>query len=203
MRRDAKKVSVFLLRLVILLILSAGIACSTSRRKFRNMHRGMPYGSKIEVEFSKYLWKALEKSRLVGENSFNTTPRSGEDPHGVVVETLSGKVKVLGGLGQVYVQKNYLGREITRTRVAKLREKYLQSISVMYKREHTYDPANKNWFWAEFTPRGEIRYKVEKLPAAGRVARGEKQGCINCHAGAPGGDYVFSNTAMRLEKDRH
>ena len=159
----------------------------------------MPYGSSIELGYAKKLWQALERNRLVGKEAINTTPKAGQDPHGVVLETLSGKLKVLGHEGQFYLQRNYLGKKITRSRVAKHRSLYIKSISVMMKRSYGYDLDNKNWYWVEFAPDGSVVRKIEGLPAAGRVAKGEKFGCIACHAGAPGGDFVFSNTAMKLD----
>ena len=41
------------------------------------------------------------------------------------------------------------------------------------------DPANNDWFWANFEPDGQI------------AAEGQVLGCIGCHGGARNNDFVF------------
>ena len=46
-----------------------------------------PFGTKADVTYSKNLWAALEKARLVGKNSINTRPYEGQAPHGAICAT--------------------------------------------------------------------------------------------------------------------
>ncbi len=51
---------------------------------------------------------------------------------------------------------------------------------VMYKKE-AFDPSNNDWFWASYSPEGDVK------------AEGKVNGCINCHAREKEADYIFSN----------
>ena len=65
-----------------------------------------------------------------------------------------------------------------------------------YQRESGYDSDNEDWFWAKYMPDGSLAVKSKmgmKIRLAGRVAKGKSEGCIACHHGAPGGDYVFAS----------
>ena len=66
----------------------------------------------------------------------------------------------------------------------------LANVTVMFQREAGYDPENNDWFWAMYTPDGMVGMMGE-MAAAGRA-----EGCIGCHAGAPGGDYVFLHDGL-------
>ena len=77
--------------------------------------------------------------------------------------------------------------QLSREQVLSDPEQYPESITVMYRREQGYDPANQNWFWGKYNPDGSLQTTPEGMPLAGRAA-----GCINCHSAAEGGDYVYS-----------
>ena len=184
---------------ILFFAVGCSMISSMFSRKSLKMTKGQPYGSSVELKYADELWDVLEKNKLVGDESFRAVPMQGSDPHGIVVEIIRGKIKVAGFEGDVLVQKNYSGPGISRSRVAKHGKVYLKSISVMKKRRHKYDVDNKNWYWAEFDASGKVVGKINGFAKAGRVAKGAKMGCISCHGGAPGGDYIFSNTAMQLD----
>ncbi|GMQ90223.1 MAG: hypothetical protein BMS9Abin10_0577 [Gammaproteobacteria bacterium] len=152
------------------------------------------FGSSADVNYAKTLWKALRKTRLVGESSIGSTPYKGTHPHGTILETLDGVIKVTGDKGEVIVKKNYGGPGTSKTNVADNPKKYLKSITVMFRRPNGYDPDNKDWFWVKYAPNGLILNNPAGKPLAGRVAKGVRgKGCIDCHKTAPGGDYVFNH----------
>jgi len=151
-----------------------------------------PFGGADDVAYGKHLWEHLGKERLVGKNSFRPMPYETPPPHGGFVETLDGKITVNGHNGGVIVKKNFGERDKTkREEVANDPEKYMTSVTVMFKREKGYDPDNKNWFWAKYAPDGKLLKNPKGLALAGRVAKGGDKGCIACDAGAPGDDMVF------------
>ena len=105
-----------------------------------------------------------------------------ENPHGTFSKTYANKIAADDPaklpIGSVLVREDY---DAKRKRL---------SISVMY-RVKDYDPAHVNWYWMQFTENGEIARTPEKegkKPIAGKVSS-----CSNCHAKAPGKDFVFSN----------
>lgn len=163
------------------------------------MARGMgmiPMGSKQDIADADQLWTALKQAKLVGTNAKKATPYKGQPPHGKILEILSGDISVDGYVGFAIVKRNYGGPGVSTKSVGKNRNNYLKAITVMYKRESGYDDDNKNWFWAKYKPNGDLHVKPKmgmKIALAGRVAKGKPEGCISCHMGAPGGDYVFSN----------
>lgn len=67
----------------------------------------------------------------------------------------------------------------------------------MYRREAGYDADNGNWFWAKYTPYGEVEQNTSGVYLAGRVAKGATKGCIACHKSAPGNDMVFNTDRHR------
>ena len=120
----------------------------------------------------------------------------GTPPHGKVLETLHKQITVNGHTGMAIVKRNYGGPDVSIGNVDANRAKYLKAVTVMYKREAGYDAEDKDWFWAKYTPDGGLHVKEKmgmKIRLAGRVAKGKPEGCISCHQGAPGGDFVFAN----------
>lgn len=153
-----------------------------------------PFGSDADVNAAHSLWWALRKAKLVGANAICGTPYKGTYPHDVVLTTLDAVVNVSGHEGVVIVKNNYGEREVSARAVANDPGRYLQAITVMFKRESAYDSDNKDWFWVTYGPDGEILKSPQGKPLAGRAAKSETgTGCIACHHGAPGGDYVFSH----------
>jgi len=191
-----------LLILLSLTVIAAVVftAATFTKTSVVEAQNNAPFGTKQDVEYSKSLWQALEKAKLVGPNTIETVPYKGQPPHGAILETVASTITAHGNTGKVYVKANYGGSDITRSKVANDRQKYLKAVTVMFKREKGYDPDNRDWFWAKYTPDGGLHKNPKGMLLAGRVAKGMKKGCIACHSSADGGDYLFNNTAAQLDK---
>lgn len=153
----------------------------------------MPFGGPDSVAYSQELWKVLEKAGLVGASAKPDKPYAGTEPHGFVLETIESKATVKGHAGKVIVKRNYGPAGISVDAVKSDRAKHLKAITVMFQREEGYDPDNQNWFWVKYKPDGSLDINPKGMKLAGRVAKGMDQGCIACHKGAGGGDYLFRN----------
>ncbi|MGQ1786436.1 MULTISPECIES: hypothetical protein [unclassified Saccharicrinis] len=67
---------------------------------------------------------------------------------------------------------------------------------VMVKRESGFDTTNKDWEFMQIPFDASNDYGINPfgmLPAVGAGNRGSLAGCIGCHSGAGGGDYLFVN----------
>ena len=158
---------------------------------------GPPFGDKASVSYSKALWSAMKKARLVGADSIRTRPYEGTEPHGAVLETLDSTLKVKGHRGVVIIKKNFGPAGISVEEVSNNPAKHIKAITVMFKREKGYDPENKNWFWVKYKPNGSLHVNPKKMKLAGRVAKGMDKGCIACHKGADGDDMVFNTNRIK------
>jgi len=153
---------------------------------------GKPFSNPEDIAFANQLWKDMTSARLVGKNSFHAMPYETPPPHGNFVEPMDGMLTVNGRTDIVIVKRNFGKRGVTtKEQVANNPNKYMTSITVMFKREKGYDPDNKDWFWAKYAPGGKLMKNPKGMSLAGRVAKGAPKGCIACHSGAPGGDMVY------------
>ena len=151
-----------------------------------------PFGNPEDISFGQKLWRTLENNRLVGKDTFRPMPYETAPPHGNIVETLDGMIDLDNRRSIVIVKKNFGKRDVTTLeQVADNPEKYMTSITVMFKREKGYDTENKDWFWAKFQPDGTLMKNKKGMSLAGRVAKGSDKACIACHSAAPGDDYVY------------
>jgi hypothetical protein len=144
-----------------------------------------PFGSKGDVSYAKSLWSKMEAKGL---NSAPANLYIGGPPHGKVREVLEAKIDGK----RVIVKRNYRGKGITVAKVVANRAKYLKSITVMQKRKG-FDPADADWYWVKYAPDGTVMKNKKGMSLAGKVAKGKPIGCIACHAGAPGGSFVFAH----------
>ncbi|WP_041279673.1 cytochrome P460 family protein [Desulfobacula toluolica] len=190
------KKTLFILSLVII----ATLGFTACMQKNMTMQQDVPpFGSEYDVAYSNALWKVLEKEKLVGPDQIRALPYEGMEPHGVILEQLSTNVTVNGHTGIVYVKANYMGDGMTRSKVVNDPDQYLVAVTVMFKREKGYDPDNQDWFWVKYKSDGSLFANPKGVMLAGRVAKGMNTGCIACHTGADGGDYLFNNTASHLD----
>lgn len=166
---------------------SVGDAIGASHKKMK------PCCDDASVKYSKSLWSALSKANLVGKSAINARPYEGQAPHGAVLQTLDTSVKVGKNKGRVIVKKNFGPKGVSLNDVWKDPNKHLKAVTVMYKREKGYDKDNQDWFWAKFKPDGSLHTNPKGMMLAGRVMKGADKGCIACHKGADGGDYLFIN----------
>lgn len=163
------------------------------------MPDGSPYGTVSEIGYAAQLWEALVSTNMVGSEAIPNEPFfGGARPHGMILEIAQGNVLVNDHSGFVIVKKNYNGTNVSVATVKQNRNRYLDSITVMFRREAHYDDDNQNWFWAKYKPDGTLFEKIvnaQRIPLAGRLMKGktqeENRGCIYCHSSAGGGDYVF------------
>ena len=154
------------------------------------------FGDKDDVEYAAKLWKVLEKEHFIGRHAIYSSPYTGRQPHGAVLDTIDGELKVRGETGAVIVKRNYGGEGVSKQSVANNPEKYLMAVTVMYKRKG-YDPEDGDWFWAKYNPDGSLAKNSKGVALAGRVAKDASEGCIACHKAAPGGDFVFNNDRIK------
>ena len=153
---------------------------------------GPPFGNPEDTAFAAKVWQAIASQHFVGPDTIRTYPYEGTPPHGDVLEFIGGKATIDGREGTVLVKKNYYGDGIDDDVVLEEPDEYLKSITVMFRREAGYDPEDKNWFWAKYTPAGELMKNPKGMQLAGRVAKGADVGCIACHAAAEGDDFVYT-----------
>lgn len=103
----------------------------------------------------------------------------GESPHGAFLKLYMNRKAItnLGEMpnGSILVKENYAEDGET-----------LAAITVMY-RSTGFDPEHGDWYWAKYNPDGSVARSGE-MRLAGKV-----QSCIECHADAAGGDFVFLN----------
>ena len=98
----------------------------------------------------------------------------GQAPHGVYHKIYINKV--LADALPVKSRITAVGTIIVKENLSN--EKVLDSITVMAKVKD-YNPEAGDWFWAKFTPQGEV------------LAEGTPKGCVSCHEGMDGNDYII------------
>jgi hypothetical protein len=138
--------------------------------------------SAAEQPFEVRLWDWLQKAQYKNWGPLpgvTADAYKGEEPHGTALRlyvnrTAAGSSSELPP-GSILVKENYAPNVKT-----------LMAITVMY-RAKGFDPEHGDWFWAKYEPDGRVS-RMNGMPAAGRVGM-----CIECHSGAGGGDYSFSN----------
>ena len=161
-----------------------------------NSQEMAPFGGEEDVAYSKAVWAAITDAKLIGGKAIQTRPYEGTEPHGFILETLYDEVTVNGHTGMIIVKRNYGPKGATIDEVANDPAKHLAAVTIMFKREAGYDADNKDWFWAKYLPDGSLDKNPQGMQLAGRVAKGADAGCIACHKGADGGDYMFTKNEM-------
>ena len=146
------------------------------------------FGGKGDVAFAKSLWQSMSANQLVGANAINVYPFKGNQPHGAIQQVTDATISVNRRIGRVIVKRNHGGEGADIKSVYSDPQKHLKAVTVMFKREAGYDTENLNWFWAKYTPAGEIDKNPKGALLAGRVAKGGSVGCIACHKALGGKD---------------
>ncbi len=157
----------------------------------------MPFGTDVEVAYAAELWGALNDAKMVGDGMIRTFPYEGIAPHGMMLETFYTEATIGGHTGTLIVKRNYGPEGVEEDAVLMDPAKHLGAITVMFKREAGYDADNNDWFWAKYLPDGSLDKNPKGMQLAGRVAKGKPKGCIACHSGAPGDDYVFTSDHLK------
>ncbi|MFD2738895.1 cytochrome P460 family protein [Sulfitobacter aestuarii] len=151
-----------------------------------------PFGTQADADYAQQLWEAMKASNLAGENAIRTIPYEGTEPHGMLLETFFADAEIEGHIGALVIKRNYGPEGVTPEEVQADPDKHLAAVTIMYRREEGYDADNGNWFWVKYLPDGSLDKNPAGMQLAGRVAKGADAGCIACHAGAPGEDYLFT-----------
>ena len=137
-----------------------------------------PAGGKKDVAFATKTWEAMKGYQ---KWPIKTDMYPGKSPHGKFLKMYYNVISVEGKPYHVIVKDNFDG------------EKKLAAITVMVQREAKYDPENNSWFYAKYKTDGTLDKNPMGVALAGRVGKGADKGCIPCHKGAMGNDYVFMN----------
>lgn len=148
------------------------------------------FGGSEDLEFAAELWKSMSHAGLL-ENSYRKTgPRVGTHPHGALLESYKDTIPVNGAEGTVVIKFSYRGFGASYETISANRAKFLEDITVMFKREEGYDTENQNWFYAKYYGDGSLDATPNGVQLAGRIAKGKPKGCIACHRKA--GDFLFA-----------
>ncbi len=180
-------------KLVLGLVMTAAIGLSAATVNAQMA----PFGAKDDVAYAADLWAAMKAMKLAGDGAIHGTLYEGTEPHGAVLETFYATATVNGHTGDLVVKRNYGPKDVDTDVVQMAPGKHLGAVTVMFRREAGFDADNKNWFWAKFLPDGSLDKNPKGMQLAGKVAKGAKKGCIACHTGAPGGDYLFTTDAIK------
>ena len=156
---------------------------------------GPPFGKPEDQAYAAKVWAAMEAMNLAGDHMIRAFPYDGTDPHGKMLETFYATATIDGHTGALIVKRNFGPEGVDADQVLADPGKHLGAVTVMFKREEGYDPDNQDWFWAKFLPDGSLDKNPKGMALAGRVAKGAKKGCIACHSGAGGDDYIFTTDA--------
>ena len=151
------------------------------------------FGDAKSVAYAQTLWTAMVENHYAGKDAISAVPYIGLLPHGKVLETIEGPLTVNGYQGLLVVKRNYGGYGVSRAAVADDPPRFLQSITVMFRREKGYNPKHGNWFFVKYLADGSLASDPNDVHVAGRVGMGKMKGCIPCHEAAPGGDYLFNH----------
>jgi len=148
------------------------------------------FGGSGDVAFAKELWKSMEGYR---DWKLTTPVYEGSSPHGKFVRLWSTWVTVDKRAYPIIIKDNYGGRGVTAERATKDPSKWVNSVTIMLQREEGYDAEGQNWFYVKYGKDGTILKNKKGKLLAGRVARGARRGCMQCHIQAGGNDFLFSN----------
>ena len=158
------------------------------------------FGGEEDRDYAAQLWQAMSDRNFIGEDAVMAFPYEGTDPHGMMLETFYTDATVGDHTGALVIKRNYGPEGVTVDQVLGSPGEHLGAVTIMYRREQGYDPETNNWFWAKYLPDGALDQNPNGVPLAGRVAKnaggeGQHAGCIGCHQGAGGDDYLFTTDA--------
>lgn len=157
----------------------------------------MMFGSPKDIAYARKLWQELLSERLVGPDPRAGTPREGVPPHGTWLEVFFTEASMGGQTGALIVKRDYGPEKPSLAQLLAQPDAYLRRIAVMYRRAPGWDPAVQDWFWAEYTPQGDLTETASGTVNAGAVGKNLNSGCAACHIAAAGSDFVFTGTYPR------
>ena len=153
------------------------------------------FGGEADTAYAALLWDVMVAQRLVGEDSLRSLPYEGIEPHGFMLETFYSRATVDGHEGTLVVKRNYGPAGVEADQVVANPDEHLAAITIMFRREDGYDSDNGNWYWVKYLPDGSLDVNPAGMQLAGRVGKDAEAGCIACHVGAGGDDYLFTTDA--------
>lgn len=145
----------------------------------------MEFGGAKDVSFADSLWSAMKG---YDQWPMKSDIYPGNSPHGKFLRLYFNSVTLNGKNYLVVVKDNYGGENVTREMVVSSPNKYLVAVTPMVWMEQGYAPKENNLFWAKYAADGSVMKTPQGTAVVGKVTS-----CINCHAEAKGGDYMFSN----------
>jgi hypothetical protein len=148
------------------------------------------FGGETDQDYADVLWQDMLDRNLAGDEAVQSFPYPGTDPHGMMLETFYTDATIDGHDGTLVVKRNYGPEGVSVDQVLGSPEEHLAAVTIMFQREEGYAPDSDNWFWAKYLPDGSLDMTPDGTPIAGMA-----QGCIACHAGAGGEDYLFTTDA--------
>jgi hypothetical protein len=142
-----------------------------------------------DEEIAKELWNTIE--RMSYQENWRLWPNKkafyqGRVPHGPLITTyvndlaykaIVNKEKIMP-IGAIIVQENYTKNE------------ELAFVNVMNKRAY-YSEKDRNWYWAQYAPDGEIMFPVEKAELVLAASRNVET-CRDCHSRRINNDYLYT-----------
>jgi hypothetical protein len=155
----------------------------------------MMAGSDEDQAYAAQLWDAMVAANLAGDNMMRSFPYEGTDPHGMMLETFYTNATIGDHTGALIVKRNFGPEGVSADEVLADPGKHLGAVTVMYQREDGYDAETNNWFWVKYLPDGSLDKAPSGMALAGLVGKGADAGCIACHKGAGGDDYIFTTDA--------
>jgi len=156
-----------------------------------------PFGSDNDAAYAAKVWAAMVKLNLAGKNEIKAFPYEGTPPHGKMLELFYAKATIDGHTGDLVVKRNFGPKDVTKEQVLANPGKHLGSVTVMFRREKGYDPADKDWFWVKYMADGSLAKNAKGMRLAGKVAKGKDKGCIACHTLADGGDFLYTTDSIK------
>ncbi len=153
------------------------------------------FGGDADTAYAALLWDVMVAQHLVGENSLRSLPYEGIEPHGFMLETFYSRATIDGHDGTLVVKRNYGPAGVEVDQVVANPEDHLAALTIMFRREDGYDPDNGNWYWVKYLPDGSLDVNPAGVQLAGRIGKNAEAGCIACHLGAGGDDYLFTTDA--------
>jgi hypothetical protein len=143
------------------------------------------FGTTKDVNFADSLWKAMQG---YDQWPMKSDIYPGNSPHGKFLRLYFNSVNVNGKNYLVVVKDNFGGENVTKEMVVASPNKYLVAVTPMVWMEPGYAPKENNLYWVKYAADGSVMKTPQGMAIAGKV-----KSCVDCHARAKDGDYMFTN----------
>ena len=131
-------------------------------------------GTPEEQSTAVTLWDSIAGYQQWGSFEGHQGMQPGKNPHGEFIQTFVNPIVAQHpespAFGSIIVKENYSSKQ----------PESFNSITVM-QRIAGFDAENNDWFWARYTPSGELTHS------------GKVEFCSDCHFDAGNDDFVFLN----------